>query len=66
MAISANNFDPLFPIDLVEKDFSYLEQLSESINAQIPTVSIARSIYQKAQETGYGKDNIAGVAQLYI
>lgn len=66
MAISANNFDPLFPIDLVEKDFSYLEQLSESKIAQTPAVSVARSIYQKAQESGYGKDNIAGVAQLYI
>ncbi len=66
MAISADNFSPLFPINLVEKDFSYLEKLAESKSSAIPVVKTTTRLYQKAQVAGYGQDNIAGVAQLYL
>lgn len=66
LAISSGNFDPLFPIDLVEKDFGYLEKLAKSSNSGIPLVNITRDIYQQAIKSGYGENNIAGVAQLYL
>lgn len=66
LAISSGNFDPLFPIDLVEKDFGYLEQLSKSLDSNTPLVSVTKDIYQQAIKSGYGKNNIAGVAQLYL
>lgn len=63
--IVAEKFAPLFPIDLVEKDFGYLTHLADSLNSEIPSVIAARNVYQKAKISGYGKENIAGVVKLY-
>jgi 3-hydroxyisobutyrate dehydrogenase len=61
----AQNYAPLFPIDLVEKDFRYAQEFAQSVEANIPAVKAIRTVYQQAQTSGYGADNIAGVAQLY-
>ena len=63
--IAARKFAPLFPIDLVEKDFGYVVDAAARVQAQTPTVSAVRGVYQKAQEAGWGEDNITGVAQLF-
>ena len=64
--IASDNYTPLFPINLVEKDLRYLEQLAISKNYQLSVVTAIKQIYQEAQKAGYGRDNIAGVAQLYL
>jgi 3-hydroxyisobutyrate dehydrogenase-like beta-hydroxyacid dehydrogenase len=64
--MAVQNYEPLFPIDLVEKDFRYAQALAQTANADVPAVDAIRSIYQQAQQKGYGTDNIAGIAQLYI
>ncbi|MEM9486542.1 MAG: NAD(P)-dependent oxidoreductase [Cyanobacteria bacterium P01_F01_bin.116] len=61
----AQNYAPLFPIDLVEKDFRYTQEFAQSLEADVPAVKAIRKVYQQAQKLGYGADNIAGVAQLY-
>lgn len=66
LAIASDNFDPLFPIDLVEKDLGYLQQLSRSQGAEIPLVNKVKNIYQQAIKSGYGNNNIAAVSQLYL
>ena len=63
--IVAQNYAPLFPIDLVEKDFRYAETFSQTVDANIPTIEAVHKIYQQAQQLGYGANNIAGIAQLY-
>lgn len=63
--ITGQNYAPLFPIDLVEKDFSYVEQLANSVNASIPAMNRIREIYQQGKKAGYGGDNITGIAQLF-
>lgn len=63
--MAAQNYAPLFPIDLVEKDFRYAQTLAQSLEAKVPTIEAVGNIYQQAQRAGYGTDNIAGVAQLY-
>lgn len=63
--IATQNYAPLFPIDLVEKDFRYTQELAQSLEANVPTVEAVRKVYQRAQTSGHGADNIAGVAQLY-
>ncbi|VAW65024.1 2-hydroxy-3-oxopropionate reductase [hydrothermal vent metagenome] len=66
LAIIANNYAPLFPIDLVEKDFSYLLRVAESKSAKTPVVSTVLDVYKTAQKSGFGQDNIAGLVQLYL
>ncbi len=66
LGIIADNYDPLFPIDLVEKDFSYLLQLAKQQASEIPITNTTLNIYQQAQHSGFGKGNISGVARLYL
>lgn len=66
LLIASENHQPLFPIDLVEKDFNYVEHLAQEVNSAIPTITKITEIYQKAQQAGYGNENISGVAQLYL
>ncbi|MBE9014636.1 NAD(P)-dependent oxidoreductase [Chroococcidiopsidales cyanobacterium LEGE 13417] len=62
----AQNHAPLFPIELVEKDFRYVIQTAQAVEALIPTSAAVRDVYQTAIADGYGSDNITGVAQLFI
>ncbi len=60
------SFAPLFPIELVEKDLSYLTVTAQAKQADIPMGDAARQVFEKALAQGYGADNITGVAQLYF
>ena len=64
--MAAQNYDPLFPVDLVEKDFRYAQLFAQTVGTPVPTIEAVREVYQQAQEAGYGADNIAGIAQLYV
>ena len=65
-AMQAGDFAPMFPIDLVEKDFGLLAQDGESLGTSLPLSAATRSVYAKAKEQGFAGDNITGVAQLYL
>lgn len=62
----AGDRPPMFPIKLVEKDFRYIAQTAQAVNASTPTSAAAHSVYLDAIANGYGSDNITGVAQLFI
>ena len=64
-AMVARAYPPLFPIDLVEKDFGCVTATAEGAGTAVPLSQAARSVFAKAKEVGYGGDNITGVAQLY-
>ena len=63
--MAAKNYDPMFPIELVEKDLSYGLKLSENIKLKTPVLEVVRSVYAQAKANGYGDENIVGVAQLF-
>ena len=63
--IAARQFTPLFPIDLVEKDFRYVLEASKQVSAPMPTSSSVLKVFADAKRQGYGDDNISGVAQLF-
>ncbi|MEM1126356.1 MAG: NAD(P)-dependent oxidoreductase [Bacteroidota bacterium] len=65
-AIVARRFAPLFPIDLVAKDFRYATEAASEADAPTPTAAAVRRVYEQAVEAGYGGDNVTGVAQLYL
>jgi len=64
-AMLKGNFTPMFPIELVAKDFAYIVKTAESIGAELPISQFARSVFDKAVQARFGQDNITGVVQLY-
>jgi 3-hydroxyisobutyrate dehydrogenase len=61
-----NNYAPLFPIELVEKDFRYVVETAQAVDAFTPAASAIREVYRDAIAKGYGSDNITGIAQLFL
>lgn len=61
----ANKHAPMFPIELVEKDFRYALQTAQAVNASTPAAMAVHAVYQQAIAQGYGHDNITGVIQLF-
>jgi 3-hydroxyisobutyrate dehydrogenase-like beta-hydroxyacid dehydrogenase len=64
--IANNNYNPLFPITLVEKDFRYLLEMARQNNALLPISNTAHMTYKSAIDDNLGEHNIAGVVQLYV
>lgn len=60
------NHTALFPLNLVEKDFRYMMQTAQTVDAPTPVSKATYDIYQAAIAKGYGSDNITGVIQLFI
>lgn len=61
-----DNHTPMFPINLVEKDFRYVLETAENLDAQTPVSKVIRDIYASAIGLGYGGDNITGVARIFM
>jgi len=61
----ARKFEPMFPIELVEKDLRYVADTSRSLGTRTPTTSAARTVFEKAVEAGWGADNMVGVMKLF-
>lgn len=61
----AGSFAPMFPIDLVAKDFRYAVAAASAAGAGIPLAQATGNVFHTAVEHGYGGDNIAGVSRLY-
>jgi 3-hydroxyisobutyrate dehydrogenase len=60
----AGDFAPQFPVELIEKDFNYvLREVGDPSRA--PTISAARTVFQRAIERGIGEDNMTGVVRLF-
>jgi 3-hydroxyisobutyrate dehydrogenase len=64
-AMLAGNFTPMFPIDLVKKDFQYLLQTSLQVKSPIPLVEAVDKVLNEAVLEGLSQRNITGLASLY-
>ena len=58
------NFEPQFPVRLLEKDLGYTVQTGGGA-AAMPTVSAVRSVFQKALDENFGNLNMTAVAKLF-
>jgi 3-hydroxyisobutyrate dehydrogenase-like beta-hydroxyacid dehydrogenase len=61
----AGAFAPMFPIELVEKDFGYIAEMGQAFKASAPLATAARVVMQRSIDAGYGADNITGLVRLY-
>lgn len=62
----SQNHAPLFPMELVEKDFRYVAQLAQGLEAIIPTSTAVMEVYRSAIAQNRGGENITGIAQLFV
>jgi 3-hydroxyisobutyrate dehydrogenase len=61
----AKNFSPMFPVELVEKDFGYaLDALSDA-HSLMPLTQSTHAVLRNALARGLGEQNLTAVAQLY-
>ncbi|MFN7154730.1 MAG: NAD(P)-dependent oxidoreductase [Acidovorax sp.] len=63
--MAARNREPLFTIDLIEKDLGYLVDTAQVSGAELPGVAVARMTFQRAQRLGLGGANVSGVAAVF-
>ena len=57
----ANQHAPMFPIELVEKDFRYVLEMARSVGASSPITTAIQAVYEDAIAKGYGSENITSV-----
>lgn len=55
-------FDPMFPVELIEKDFRYT---LEATDHSSPVINAARDVFRKGIDSGIGEENMTAVIKLY-
>ena len=65
-AMLTQNFAPLFPIELVEKDFGYVLETAQANGSTVPLAEAAGRVYAAAVEAGYSNENLTSVVKLYL
>lgn len=55
-------FAPMFPVELIEKDFSYT---LEATGHNAPVIEAVRNVFRKGIEHGLGQENMTAVIKLY-
>jgi 3-hydroxyisobutyrate dehydrogenase-like beta-hydroxyacid dehydrogenase len=63
--MAAKNYAPLFPIELVEKDFGYARATAQTLGSATPILAAVHAVYAQAVAQGYGNDNIVGIKQVF-
>lgn len=61
----AGAFAPMFPIDLVGKDFALAHNVSQRHRARTPMTDAAATVFDEALAAGLGAENLTAVAKLY-
>jgi len=61
-----NHHAPMFPIELVEKDFRYVIQTAQAFEVSTPASTAIHNVYQEAIAKGHGGENITGIVQLFL
>jgi 3-hydroxyisobutyrate dehydrogenase len=61
----AKNFSPMFPVELVEKDFGYVLDAARDANCSLPLTQSTLAVLRNALAKGLGEQNLTAIAQLY-
>lgn len=62
----AGTFEPLFPIELVDKDLGYaITMAGAGSSKHTPLATAAREVFRHGIDRGMGDDNITGIVRLY-
>lgn len=58
-------FAPMFPVDLVAKDFGLIADAASTASSTMPLAGAARAVFEGARAVGLGEENLTAVAKLY-
>lgn len=58
-------FAPMFPIELVEKDFGYVVASAKELGSNTPVASAVQAVYKEAIRQGLGENHITAVVKLF-
>jgi 3-hydroxyisobutyrate dehydrogenase len=61
----AKNFAPMFPVEMVNKDFNYLLDAASRAGSSLPLTQSTHSVLGDALKRGLSEQNLTAVAQLY-
>jgi 3-hydroxyisobutyrate dehydrogenase len=61
----AKNFSPMFPVELVAKDFGYALDAASDAHSLMPLTQSTHGVLKNALADGLGEQNLTAVAQLY-
>ncbi len=64
-AMLAKNFAPMFPVELVEKDFAYVLEAAQGAGSSLPLTQSTHAVLSNALKHGLAAQNLTAVAQLY-
>jgi 3-hydroxyisobutyrate dehydrogenase len=64
-AMLTGQFAPMFPLELVEKDFGYAAQTAQEANAPVPVMNCVHQVLAAATAHGLAAQNITALARLY-
>ena len=63
--LDVEDYRPLFPVDLVAKDFSCVSALADGTGLSLPLISATRRVLQGAQARGLGAENIHAIVKQF-
>jgi 3-hydroxyisobutyrate dehydrogenase len=62
----AGNFAPMFPLELVEKDFGYALDSASDSGSVLPLAQSTHAVMQNAMTHGLAEHNLTALAKLYV
>jgi 3-hydroxyisobutyrate dehydrogenase len=65
-AMIAQNFAPMFPVALVEKDLGYTLALATEVSTKLPLTHSTHAVLHRAIAQGFGEQNLTAMARLYV
>jgi 3-hydroxyisobutyrate dehydrogenase len=65
MGMLANNFVPMFPVDLVRKDMGYVLQEAHAAGTSLPMIDSVAAVLDAAADAGWNDQNLTVLAKLY-
>ncbi|MGN6551439.1 MAG: NAD(P)-dependent oxidoreductase [Pararhizobium sp.] len=63
--MAKGEYEPLFPVDLMEKDFANIAAAAWALQFEAPISEAVRGVYRKAVDAGFGEKNYPSVFELY-
>lgn len=63
--MAGGNYSPMFPVDLMEKDFANIAAAAQDFSAEAPMSEAARERYRAAVAAGLSQENYPAVFKLY-
>ena len=63
--MAGGDYSPMFPVDLMEKDFANIAAAAQDLSAEAPLSEAARERYREAMAAGLSQENYPAVFKLY-